>query len=190
MGQRLNIEIKNNKEVLANCYFHWSGYSKSSLIITKLIIEYLKNNNVSFDKKGCVNIFESIGASFNQESFSRAKELGIVSGDFIKCNGRNDGLISVDEIGMQNTRKWEEGRIEINIENKTFNFKCAWEKNYMDDDDIWEKISNMFYEIKDIESRHNIPFEKIDILIDGIKKAQDEYSGRFYFGYSCYNSIY
>lgn len=31
MGQRLNIEIHNNGELLTNCYYHWSGYTKCAL---------------------------------------------------------------------------------------------------------------------------------------------------------------
>ena len=31
MGERLNIEIIKNGETLANCYYHWAGYSNSSV---------------------------------------------------------------------------------------------------------------------------------------------------------------
>lgn len=39
MGQRLNIEIVKDKKVLANCYYHWSGYSNSAVNLAIQIIE-------------------------------------------------------------------------------------------------------------------------------------------------------
>ena len=42
MGQRLNIEITKNGNVLANSYYHWSAYSDCALNITTKIIT-LKN---------------------------------------------------------------------------------------------------------------------------------------------------
>ena len=33
MGQRLVIEIKEGDTVLANAYYHWSGYTETSLIL-------------------------------------------------------------------------------------------------------------------------------------------------------------
>lgn len=38
MGQRLNIEILKNGEVLANSYYHWSGFSNSAINLTIYII--------------------------------------------------------------------------------------------------------------------------------------------------------
>lgn len=31
MGQRLNLSINKNGKVLANCYYHWSGYTNSAI---------------------------------------------------------------------------------------------------------------------------------------------------------------
>lgn len=39
MGQRLNLEITIGENVLANAYYHWSGYTTSSL---KLVESALK----------------------------------------------------------------------------------------------------------------------------------------------------
>lgn len=48
MGQRLNIEIMEKEEILlANAYYHWSGYTSSSIYLTQYIIrrfdEVIKN---------------------------------------------------------------------------------------------------------------------------------------------------
>jgi hypothetical protein len=190
MGQRLNLEIKTNDKVLANAYYHWSGYTTSSLEITKSAIQFILNNEIKLDVESAIKILEHTGASFNDKAWKNALDSGIVKGEFKECQGRNAGLIGVTESDMKETRVWEEGRIEINIENKSFRFKCAHEKDYIEDDDIWDKIKDMFFEIKDIENSYKIPFEKIDKLLDGVKISEDKYNGRFYFGYSCFDSIY
>lgn len=43
MGQRLNIEIKENNKVLANSYYHWSGYTSSALLLTEKILDAIKS---------------------------------------------------------------------------------------------------------------------------------------------------
>ena len=45
MGQRLNIEIIENGKVLANAYYHWSGYTSSSLELTQEILEAIEKIN-------------------------------------------------------------------------------------------------------------------------------------------------
>ena len=45
MGQRLNIQIEandtntNETKVLANCYYHWSGYTSSAMELVKEIVD-------------------------------------------------------------------------------------------------------------------------------------------------------
>jgi hypothetical protein len=191
MGQRLNIEIKLNNKLLANCYYHWSGYTTSSLKLTKQIIEYLKNNNVSYDIKGAIELLNCTGASFNKQSWENAKKEGLVYGNYEKVADRNNGLIGVSEIDIKETRSWEEGRIEINIENKTFKFDCVSEKDYIDDSEIWYRVSDLFYKINlDKVSKYEIPFYQIDTLLNGVVEAENNYKGRFYFSNYCFDSIY
>lgn len=54
MGQRLNIEIVKNGEVLANSYYHWSGFSDCAVNLTEKIIkdyDYVKNTIVTIHAK-------------------------------------------------------------------------------------------------------------------------------------------
>ena len=39
MGQRLNIEIKENNELLANVLYQWSGFTPASLVLTQCILD-------------------------------------------------------------------------------------------------------------------------------------------------------
>lgn len=53
MGQRLNIEIVKNGEVLANSYYHWAAYSEVAIDLAIQIInkyEYIKKY-IKFMKK-------------------------------------------------------------------------------------------------------------------------------------------
>lgn len=82
MGQRLNIEIKNNEKTLANCYYHWSGYTASSLGLTKQIIEaYKANDDIKADVQGAVALLRITGAhemdsvSDDEEIWERTKDL-------------------------------------------------------------------------------------------------------------------
>jgi hypothetical protein len=190
MGQRLNIEIKNNDRTLANAYYHWSGYTESSLELTEAIINYIKKNEIKPDVESAIKLLEHTGATFNESAWNDAVSEGIVSGKLKKCDGRNAGLIGVTQGAMKETRSWEEGRIEINIENNTFDFKCAFKKDYIEDDDIWELIKHKFYRVTGIDKSWQIPFNNINLLINGVKEAQENFNGRFCFEYNSYNSIY
>lgn len=46
MGQRLNIEIilDDNYRIYANCYYHWSAYTLSSLYTVKKLVDNYKEN--------------------------------------------------------------------------------------------------------------------------------------------------
>lgn len=38
MGQRLNIEIIREGNLLTNAYYHWSGYTSSAITLSKLAL--------------------------------------------------------------------------------------------------------------------------------------------------------
>jgi hypothetical protein len=190
MGQRLNIEIKNNEKFLANCYYHWSGYTTSSLELTKEIINCVENNNVKPDVNGAIKVLRETGATFSKPAWDKAKEENIVSGDYLEYCDRDNGIIAVTDLEMKETRAWEEGRITINIENKTFDFKCATEKDLIEDEEMWKRVRDLFYEIKGLESSYKIPFSSILNLLEGVETAIKSYQGRFYFKHYAFQSIY
>lgn len=58
MGQRLNLEILETKNgvdnILANAYYHWSGYTSSAIRLTEKAIESIfktKNLEKSDDRR-------------------------------------------------------------------------------------------------------------------------------------------
>lgn len=162
MGQRLNIEITKNGNVLANSYYHWSAYSDCALnITTKIIMEYdyIKRNlktSHNEDLLFAIKLLEETGAGMNEEEMAIAKEK-IGYDEIIKfkeCKNRNEGIIAITEKEIEDTRFWEEGRVTIDVETKKINFNVL---HSFDEEDVeeYKAEGNEFKEI-------NINFEEIE----------------------------
>lgn len=102
MGQRLNIEIVKNGDVLANSYYHWSGFSNSAIDLTIKIIEhfdyirrhkverYIKNKDLLF----AIRLLEITEAGVNDiEEARKILEDQTMNLKLQPCKGRNDGII-------------------------------------------------------------------------------------------------
>lgn len=166
MGQRLNIEIKSKGKVVANCYYHWSAYTRSALQLTKEIISNFDSIQDNDDVKRAVKLLESTGAGYSD---------------------RDAGLIATDEEEMNDTRYREEGRVTIDMDNKTFDFNVFF-KGYDEEDtkDILEEHPDIVrYDDFPLE---NIPFEKIYEYTNMIYDINIE-SGYFMIGDNLYRII-
>lgn len=102
MGQRLNIEIVKNGNVLANSYYHWSAYSNCAMNLAIEIImnfEYIKkykiNDNCNnHDLLFAIRLLEQTGAGLYDDNIKIAKNiLGNSLIEFKKCKDRNEGII-------------------------------------------------------------------------------------------------
>ena len=135
MGQRLNIEIKRRKDnkVLANSYYHWSAYTSSSLHLAEEIIEniyeVIRKEKVS-DKIKAIQLLQTTGAGLMEDEYNKLNEE-----DKKYCSlatHRNLGLISFTDEGMEETRKWEEGRLTIDIDFDDKDYDFYGNKNLVD----------------------------------------------------------
>lgn len=138
MGQRLNVEILYDGEPIANSYFHWSAYTSPSLAITEEIIRCYDEASEIIPLRIAVEILQKIGAGVPSDERDRinADKTGKFKNiEFVDAKSRNDGLISVTEEGMEETRNWEEGRVEIDIGKETVNFMVFFETS----DDEYEE---------------------------------------------------
>lgn len=189
MGQRLNIEIVKNGRVLANSYYHWSGFSNSAINLVIQIIqnyEYIKKYNVEKYIKNqdlllAIRLLEETGAGLNNTDIAR----NILKDETMnlklkECQGRNEGIIGITQGDIEKTRVWEEGRVSIDIENKKIDFDVIEEytleelKNDYDEEEIKE------LNIKKIDKNFkNISFEDIFELKAFIDKAN--YKKEYYF---------
>lgn len=186
MGQRLNIEILKNDEILANSYYHWSGFSNSAVDLAVQIIsnfehikkyrveKYIKNQDLLF----AIRLLEETGAGISNIDKAR-KLLEDNTNNLLikKCDGRNEGIIGITKEDIEETRYWEEGRVSIDIEKQTVDFNVIDE--YTTEElkkDCEEEIKEL--NIKEIyRSFKNIPFEDIFELKAFIDKAifKEEY---------------
>ncbi len=189
MGQRLNIEIVKDNKVLANSYYHWSGFSNSAINLAIEIIEnyeyikkyevepYIKNKDLLF----AIRLLERTGAGV--DSIESTRDLLEDKTQNLKlqyCKGRNAGIISVTERGIEDTRSWEEGRVTIDIANKTIDFDVIWEytPEALKTDYTEEEIKEL--NIENINRKFKkIPFEDVFELKAFIDKAN--YKKQFYF---------
>ena len=69
MGQRLNIQFEDNTGVLANAYYHWSGYTSSAMLLTNQIIssDLIDDTSIS-NKVKAVKLLELTGAGLTEMS--------------------------------------------------------------------------------------------------------------------------
>ncbi|MFV0551044.1 MAG: hypothetical protein ACK5L6_03855 [Anaerorhabdus sp.] len=160
MGQRLNLEIVSNDTCLANAYYHWGGYTSSSLELTvKALTKY--NSEIRRTDEFFINAIEmllSTGAAFTDDEkkvYDAIKFINCFGQEIvkkeIKSNGvahRNDGLISLSSYGIFTTRRWEDARVQIDISNKQIKFEAAWK---LDEDDLSD--------IKDINGITKLDFD-------------------------------
>ena len=123
MGQRLNLEIRYGKEVLANAYYHWSAYTNSTLELANTIVEEIINKNIKFNRllwneriMEAVKVLELTGAGINKEEKEEIKSMRFLNvEEFKNCVDRNEGLISVSKKGISNNQYWAEHTCIIDV---------------------------------------------------------------------------
>lgn len=129
MGQRLNFEVCYDGEVLASAYYHWSAYTSSSLGILENVIEAYKNRTEINPLRVAVEILQATGAGVDDEEKSRIRMDKSGKFDGIKFRDavdRNEGLLAVTPEGIESTRRWEEGRVTVDISTEEFLFDVVW----------------------------------------------------------------
>lgn len=165
MGQRLNIEIVSNGVVLANAYYHWSAYTNSSAMLMEEIVHAVDLFPNETELGRAVRLLELTNAGVNENEYKRIKEdkSGKFAGiRFQNAIDRNEGLLSVTEYGMDETRKWEEGRVTIDIGIRSVAFSVYWSETLDDYEENYDQ------DPMDLPKRDfnfaDIPFDKIDEL--------------------------
>lgn len=174
MGQRLNIEIIENGKVLANAYYHWSGYTSSSLELTQEILEAIEKINYEDRVINAIKLLEETGAGLTDNEIEYAKNY-IKNFDkytFKACAGRNDGLIAISDKGIKETEYWEEARVEINLTNKIVNFKAVRESTKEEFEEDYDNIKYDDIPIYNIKF-DNIPFKNFAEFKDLISNLID-----------------
>lgn len=176
MGQRLNVEIHKNGEVLANSYYHWGAYTSSALNLTNMILRQVESENNQEENEilYAISLLESTGAHLTDDELAFAQKIE-PNRSFKLATSRNDGLIAISEKGIEDTRRWEEGRVEIDILTRTVKFDVLHmysKEDYMDiyatDEEEYNQLpvfpSSFSYDF------NSIPFGKFDFFALIIKQ--------------------
>lgn len=118
MGQRLNIQIEangtdtNETKVLANCYYHWSGYTSSAMELVKEIVDSgIYKLDILDPVEKAIRLLEATGAGLTDDELSDTYN----TPKYKIATDRDLGLIAVSEKGIDETIKWEESRVTINL---------------------------------------------------------------------------
>ena len=160
MGQRLNIQFENNTGVLANAYYHWSGYTSSAMLLTNKIIssDLIDDTSIS-NKVKAVKLLELTGAGLTRDEFND----DFPSHLYKESKDRNEGLIAISKEGIEETQSWEEARVTINLDTNKINFRVYWESNCDDYDP--EDIAKQAEVTYDSELNYeDVSFEKFPEL--------------------------
>lgn len=122
MGQRLVLNIVKDEKIIANAYYHWSGYSIPALMIAHCTMENLEillekphKQSLGEYKKMAVKALSRTGAKANSSIYHRYKLGSYVDhawhyddSRYSLVRNRNDGLIDVDERAIDNNLDWAE----------------------------------------------------------------------------------
>lgn len=176
MGQRLNIEICYDGETLANAYYHWSAYTSSSLdLLDRVLNAYGKTKEIK-PLNIAVDILQMTGAGVNESEMDRIKKDTTGKFEGIKFDDavdRNFGLLSVTKEGIEDTRRWEEGYIIVDISKEEFIFDVMWRMNnseYEEDteDSSIENLPDAYFNFED-----PCPFRDFDKFVKAVKDNPD-----------------
>ena len=112
-----------------------------------------------------IRLLEVTGARLMKDDLDYAKEIGL-GADFETANSRNDGLISITEKSINETRKWQEHALYIYLDEGRMNFQVIynreiwnWEKDQREYEDNPKKREDL--PVLDIDFT-DVKFDKID----------------------------
>lgn len=132
MGQRLVISVKRNfedKKDLCKIYYHWSGYSSSSLERAKDIIDFMITNNCDklSDSEVILKLIrhlEEDGGGITNSDLEYVKKLYPNETFKEEWVNRNLGIIAVSEEIQADIQSWSEGDVVISINDKKWSNQC------------------------------------------------------------------
>lgn len=167
MGQRLNLEFQYGDKVIANAYYHWSGYTISSLEELLEVSERIEYDNIHDEKSAIIELVNVYDNKLSPYSGLISDSLDEVKKYIPEYSGvkneldRSFGLLSIDEKGMNLTRKWIELILRYDIKNK----KIIGNEGVFETDinDYPIQISERLKEITSDEYNKYVDFETYDI---------------------------
>ena len=168
MGQRLNLSINKNGKVLANCYYHWSGYTNSAMEKARQALDILEEQEEVGVKEAILALKET-GAGIDAKNAQ----------NYVKPDEeihRNDGIIATTEEDIKETEMWSECEIIIDMGTRKVNLFNAITE--YDEEDIQE-----YFDI-DISTLNRLEVEDLEqVDIDNFWYPQDFFEENSLFKY-------
>ena len=190
MGQRLNIQIEannpitNETEVLANCYYHWSGNTYSAMELVNEIVESgIYNLDILDPVEKAIRLLEATGSGLAGDELTDT----YYAPKYKVSTDRNKGLIAISEEGKNSTVKYEESRVTINLTTGSIDMSGM----FYDETDVFSrtdretKLKNL-YELKsDLNSNFDTFQDLYTELDDNVYKAYHEYGTYMFVQENC-----
>ena len=180
MGQRLNIQIEatdtdtNETKVLANCYYHWSGYTSSAMELVKEIVDSgIYHLDILDPVEKAIRLLEATGAGLTKDELTDTYN----TPKYMLATSRNDGLIAISEKGINDTVDWEEARVTINLTTGSINMSDMFydETVEFSIDELETKLKNL-YELKaDLNSSFDTFHTLYTEITDNVFRTSHDY---------------
>ena len=157
MEQILNIQIEANDtdtyetKVLANCYYHWSGYTSSAMELVNEIVESgIYNLDILDPVEKAIRLLEATGAGLAEDELTDTYN----EPKYEKAISRNMGLIAISEEGTNRVAEWEESRVTINLTTGSINMSDMFydETDEFSKEVLETKLKNLYKLKADLNS--------------------------------------
>ena len=173
MGQRLNIQIEmdipnsGEAKVLANAYYHWSGYTGPAYRLVKLIVnsDYWNNDCTITDPvEKAIRLLEATGAGLTEDEFTEEYP----ESKYKKATTRDNGLIAISQKGIRETQYLEEAIVIINLSTNMVDMGGVYYLDEVDgeEEETLEDIPELEYDlhtyIEDFTKVYNEFQEKVE----------------------------
>ena len=179
MGQRLNIQIEandtdtNKTKVLANCYYHWSGYTSSAMELVKEIVDSgIYNLDILDPVEKAIRLLEATGAGLTEDELTEMYN----TPKYKISTDRDMGLIAISEKGINATVEWAESIVTINLTTGSINMSDMVydETDEFSSDELETKLKNL-YELKaDLNSSFDTFQDLYAEITDNVFKTSHE----------------
>ena len=179
MEQRLNIQIEANDtdtyetKVLANCYYHWSGYTSSAMeLVNEIVKSGIYNLDILDPVEKAIRLLESTGAGLAIDELTDTYN----EPKYKVATSRNNGLIAISETGTNRVIELQESIVTINLTTGSINMSDMF---YDETDEFssagYETYVKNLYELKaDLNSSFDTFQDLYTELTDNVFKTSHE----------------
>lgn len=134
MSHRLNIELTDGDDLLCSCVWHEAAYTDTALDLTEAII---KTYDDIFGGSGAdvfiaVKLLETLGGGIIGVERERLRKGSGEILEIVPARSVYEGIIGVTDDGIRDNRRWENGRVRIDLSGRIFDFHVH-EYTYMED---------------------------------------------------------